>query len=246
MKSDNLKLIGLLRNVMDDATTKIQLSRDISDIPAAMVKRLCFSKREDWMVFGSCLYTFEDAEMAIRGYFDTAESRHSRDFEYLRLFGFLNAVYLQLGAIDRLCGIVGVDGKKSVIRDLRAHELIRCRNMLASHTVAYMSKGAIQSITIEQISLGGTGATFMVNETDERKYANFKELYASWVCQTRDALGAVIRKFIEIIYSTSAEKKSDYLGRLDGLIDSKGQLGRMGNWFAHADWSLFHLPLEMI
>lgn len=217
MQPDNLEFIALIREVMDDATTKIQLAQDVKDVPAAMVKRLHFSRREDWMVFGSCLYTFEDAAMAIRGYFATAGESQGRDHEYLRLFGFLNACYLQLGSLERLCTIVHVVNKNDIVGTLRDHELIQCRNMLASHTVAYRTGEFTHSITIEQISLGGTSATFMVNETDERRHCSFETIHLSWAQETRAILDAVVRQFIGTVYKPNAVKQAEYLNRLDEL-----------------------------
>lgn len=199
---------------MTDATTKIQLSQDDIDIPTAMANRLRFSQREDWMVFGSCLYTFEDAAMAIRGYFATSKNDHDKDFEYLRLFGFLNACYLQFGALERLCAIIGIENKKALISLVREHDLLQCRHMLASHTTAYHTGDSTHSITIEQVSLGGTSATFIVNETLKRRHVNFSELYDSWAMTTRTLLDSVIRKFIMVIYKSSPEKQAEYLDRL--------------------------------
>ena len=210
----NLKLIGLLRDVMVDATGKIRGSDGIEDIPSAMADRLRFSKREDWFLFGSCLYTFEDAEMAIRGYFSTAGGGHEKDFEYLRLFGFLNATYLQLGALDALCGITKIENKKQVINKLKDHEMIRYRNMLASHTVRCKAEDSIWSITIEQVSLGGTGAVFWVNEIDERRTCSFGSTFVDWAEDTGLVLRAIAEKFIGTVFKTAIEKKTEYLNRL--------------------------------
>jgi hypothetical protein len=183
-----------------------------------MANRLRFSQREDWMVFGACLYTFEDAAMAIRGYFATLKNDHDKDFEYLRLFGFLNACYLQFGALERLCAIIGIENKKAIISKVREHDLIQCRHMLASHTTAYDAGNSTQSITIEQVSLGGISATFIVNETLERKHVDFSKLYDSWATTTRILLYSIIRKFVMVIYKSSREKQAEYLGRLEETL----------------------------
>ncbi len=217
MVPENVDMIQLLRDVMSNATTGIQLADGIKDIPAAMAKRLHFPKREDWMAFGSCLYTFEDAAMAIRGYFATAASGLGCDHEYLRLFGFLNACYLQLGAVDQLCKVVGVPNSKAIIGELRKHEIIECRNMLASHTVAYKSEGVTHSITIEQRNLGGTGAIFMVNEKFERRQCSFTEMHQSWVVETRRVLREIVRKFIMTAYKPNPQKQNEWLARLNAI-----------------------------
>ncbi|MBI4000948.1 MAG: hypothetical protein HY348_04100 [Nitrospira defluvii] len=161
--------------------------------------------------------------MGIRGYFSTCNGVGDRDFEYLRLFGFLNACYLQVGAVERLCAIVNIHGKKTIVGDLRSYELIQCRNMLASHTVAYKVGDSVQSITIEQCSLGRAGATFIINETGERRLCSFRELYSSWAKAVRSALIAIVTKFIKTVFKTNADRRAEHLATLSVLVGAAAE-----------------------
>jgi len=214
-------LINLLREIMIDATNNVRNRRQKADICLALAERLKFEKREQWMIFGSCLYTFEDATMAIRAYFNTKDIDSDTDFQYLRLFGFLNATYLQLEAIKQLVEIVKLADKNRHIDKLKHHDIISTRHMLASHTLSCIGDNIngkdIYSITIEQVSLRGINVTFRVNELNEKRHINFYQLYSSWQDYIGDIMIEIIKKFVNTVFKTNKDRISYYNEKLSKM-----------------------------
>jgi hypothetical protein len=205
---------------MIDATSKVAFkSRNNGEDPSiVLAKRLKFEKPEYWMAFGSCLYTYTDSSMAIRGFFKLSKNNSDVDLNYLKLFGFLNAVYLQLGSIKKLMEVVKLPNKTMIEKNLKKHEIIHARNILASHTLDYLEGENIpNTFTIHQYSIEGHGVTFMNNTTLSLISYNFDILFDSWINESRNILILIIRKFIKSIYKPNQEKIKHYETRLVNL-----------------------------
>ena len=56
---------------------------------------------------------------------------------YLRLYGVLNAIYLQLGGIIDLMKLFNIREQKQIEKQLKSLEIIEFRNKVGSHTTKY-------------------------------------------------------------------------------------------------------------
>ena len=129
---------------------------------------------------------------------------------YLKLFGFLNAVYLQIGSILKLVEIIKLPNKRKIEKTFKGHDLICARNMLVSHTLDYLEEGSLNSFTIQQCSIGGHGVKFMNNKTRDLITFNFDDMFVSWKNETKNILILIIKKFLKV-YINHVQKKSNIM-----------------------------------
>lgn len=114
-----------------------------SHTPESILKRLKFQKPSDSLRVRSCLDLIEDTESSICYYLTYGlkkyTSRPNRDVgeQYLKLYGILNAVWLQAHSIVELCEIFKVPEKETIKKSLLSHQIIYLRNIAGSHTVPF-------------------------------------------------------------------------------------------------------------
>ncbi|RXQ87258.1 hypothetical protein EO244_16590 [Ancylomarina salipaludis] len=107
-------------------------------------KRLKVEFEFDAKRIRSCIDLIQDTEGAIFSFSEYGLQKFSfnnvnGDGElYLRLYGILNAIYLQLNSIIELYDVLKIPGKKKVINRFKELEIYEIRNVVASHTVNYM------------------------------------------------------------------------------------------------------------
>jgi hypothetical protein len=108
-----------------------------------MIRRYKFQNIGDDTKLRSCVDLLEDTENAIINF---CEYQLNTDFvnddlgeRYLRLYGILNAVYLQIHAIIEIAEIVKYPFKKKIFNALSNHKIFELRNIAASHMVNYKS-----------------------------------------------------------------------------------------------------------
>jgi hypothetical protein len=105
------------------------------------MKRLKFQKQTDWKRYRASTDLFEDTESAIIEAFKYQLGRLDRrnDFgeRYLRLYGILNAVYLQIGALNSIANLLNFPSIENAMSEFRALPIYKLRNIAGAHTVNY-------------------------------------------------------------------------------------------------------------
>jgi hypothetical protein len=140
----------------------------------------------------SCLDLIQDTESAIEEFakfglqkFEFSKLNGNGEM-YLRLYGILNAIYLQMQSIIELFEVLKIPGKKSAINQFKNLKVYEIRNIAGAHTVNYLDN--------ENISPEGFKKNFFrlthisVTTKSEGMYAvdgfhNIRELnlYASFI-----------------------------------------------------------------
>ena len=102
-------------------------------------KALKFENINDSYLLESCSDLIEDTDFAIQEFLvNGLETKLKSQGElYLRLYGVLNAVYLQINAIIELVEIFKIPNKNEIISEFKDLEIYKLRNMVGSHTVNY-------------------------------------------------------------------------------------------------------------
>ena len=111
-------------------------------------KNLKFDRISDWKKFRACIDLFEDSEYAIiSGYMYQLGDleNQNRDFgeKYVRLYGILNAVYLQISSIIGLARLLKYPNPKELERKFKKLSIYQLRNIAGSHTVNFELSGEI-------------------------------------------------------------------------------------------------------
>lgn len=157
----------VLLYVYDFIPVKSGLTNEEYDIE--IIKKLKFSNIRDNERLRSCIDLIEDTECAIVEYYTDGlcVKQNSLGEKYLRLYGILNAVSLQIEAIIELIELFKVPNKKTLKKDLKALKISQIRNKIGSHTVKYIDnttgKEVIDSYRVTQTSLSKSGRKIAIS-----------------------------------------------------------------------------------
>lgn len=105
-------------------------------------KRLKFQKDTDWKKFRASIDLLEDTELALRSAFayqlgDLNNNNDDFGEIYLRLYGVLNAVYLQMAAYEEISTLINYKSRKDIKKSFRKLDIYQLRGMAGAHTVNY-------------------------------------------------------------------------------------------------------------
>src|ERR1035437_2622593 len=105
----------------------------IDEIDTKIKKKLKFQYECDILRFRSCIDLIEDTENAIIHFsnygLEKYTSKIGKDFGeiYIKLYGVLNAIYLQINAIIEIHEICKIPNKNKVVRDFKSHSIFELR-----------------------------------------------------------------------------------------------------------------------
>jgi hypothetical protein len=148
------KYVDLIRKALDSVACKI----DGPGFLQKLEKKLGFEEEHSWAFLTSSLDLIEDTEKAKENFYKyhlAGPTKYDDVGEkYLRLYGILNAVFLQRNAVFKLGEIFRTinESKKASILNLR---IIKLRNIVASHATDYHDKesGKHKTFMLARISL---------------------------------------------------------------------------------------------
>ncbi len=130
-----------------------------------------------WNILLNAIYVLQDTELAKKTFLSfgiEGPCKHKDAGErYLRLYGILNAMYLQKNALLNLIEIFKLKNKKSLIEKLDSMKIIKLRNKAASHSSNYLqnkSKDKITLYEIHQNNLKSDIVTLCCNQNDFEDY----------------------------------------------------------------------------
>jgi len=107
-------------------------------------KKLKFAKKSDPLGLRSCIDLIEDTEQAIIYFCKYGLQKFDRKINhdlgemYLKLYGILNAIYLQADAIIELYELLKVKEKGKIRNQLKSLEIFEIRNIVAAHTTTFI------------------------------------------------------------------------------------------------------------
>lgn len=165
--------------------------RGESNIEKKFQKRLRLQNDTDWKKYQACVDLLVDCDYAIIDVYEygLSVSASSNVGEmYLRLYGILNAVYLQIGALKGLSNLLNYNIHEVLGIKLEELEVYRFRNIIGAHTIDYLYDESFNerqtgqkkktSFRITQTSLSKYGGHIMaIDENNNILYFNlFKSL----------------------------------------------------------------------
>lgn len=185
-------LLGILRysNVKTYKNEAEQIKR--------LTKRLKFENSYDFDLYRACIDQMEDAQYAINEFIENGLAvkgdRHGE--MYLRLYGVLNACYLQVGVITDFLRLFKFKNQKEIRLELNELKAIRLRNKIASHTTSYIDKdNNFNYFKVSQSSLSkDANRILIVRSNKEANYINLLDLIIEFTKSIELYLEQIIEK----------------------------------------------------
>lgn len=187
------------------------------------------NKSEDWSFICTALDVIGDTTQAINNFLEFGLEGNTDGNDpgekYLRLYGVLNATYLQQFALVNLYKKSNLFKPKDVIKKMEKLEIYNLRNKLGAHSNDYENdQGILESYVIIQISLKGYLFEYMNNDTSEREWVNLKKCLEEHLRLAIDLLDKVYDKSIKTIHKGEDSKKEEHLNILSKLRKLKKEM----------------------
>lgn len=138
----------------------------------SLTKKLKFEKVTDFELLRACIDLLEDTQYAITEVYqfglETKSNSHGE--KYLRLYGVLNATYLQYGAIIDLIRLFNLPNQKEIKSSLKSSKIIELRNKIGSHTTNYSipnTKKETNFFKLSQSSISTLGDNLLIVGKDD-------------------------------------------------------------------------------
>lgn len=196
-------LLGILRysNVKTYPTEEEQTKH--------LTKRLKFKNLDDFELYRACIDQMEDAQYAINEFKENglAISGKSVGEMYLRLYGVLNACYLQVGVMTDLLRLFNFQNLKEIRFELSELDAIQLRNRIASHTTNYVDKNNNFSyFKVSQSSLNkNANRILIIGSNQGTEYINLNDFVINFTKTVELYLEQIVDKEL---YSRSFKKEA--------------------------------------
>lgn len=214
LKNQSNKFIytnGVLLGVLRYVPVKRKEGEDYDE---NLRKAFKFEKLGGDKTMRSCIDVIEDTEWAIIEFFTNGlcieREQIAHGEKYLRLYGILNAVYIQFLAILELMELLKVPDKSSWSKKLKALKVHDVRNKLASHTANFKSGDEITSFKLVHVSLDKWGRSIaIVPDSKNEKYEeiNLVKIITEYNDQTEILLDLICQKAIKSLFRNDGEHR---------------------------------------
>lgn len=195
------------------------------EVDGRIKNKLKFQYECDSLRFRSCIDLIDDTENAII-YFSTfglekfsAKANKNLGELYLKLYGILNAIYLQMNAIIQLHEICKIPNKKSITDEFHNHDIFELRNIVGAHTPDFEDKSDYMpqklkqnSYRITQMNLNAKGNNLhAIDSFYNLKEFNLYELVMSYNALAEIILYSGCNDYLSRIFRNSISKKIELL-----------------------------------
>jgi hypothetical protein len=161
--SDNNEI---LRRYAEEFRELVNARVDQGAGPPADLLRL--NDHRDWNFVCVAMDVIEDACLAIKNFLDFSldgPTKYENTGErYLRLYGLLNAVYIQQQALVELYKIMGCHSPSDVSNEFRKLRITEVRHQLASHGVNYQNPASRNKQAFVPVRFGLSGYRCSISE----------------------------------------------------------------------------------
>jgi len=217
------KCAMLLLSCLNWGYSNVRASNE--EIETKIKKKLKFQHECDILRFRSCIDLIEDTENAIIYFSEYGLAKYSpktgKDLGemYLKLYGILNAIYLQINTIIEIYEICKIPDKKNIIEHFRSHGIFELRNIMGAHTSNFEDKSNYMppnfnrnSFRITQMQLNAKGHNLhAVDSFKNVKEFNLYELVMSYNTLSEKILYDGCNEYMDRIFRNSLSKKKELL-----------------------------------
>jgi len=203
------------------------------DFEDAFKRRLGFQSSTDWKKFRACVDLLEDTEYAIESAFqfqlgDLSIKNNDHGELYIRLYGILNAVYLQSKAFVEISKLLHYPNPKLIDKSFKELKIYKLRGIAGSHTVDYehdletkKQYPKIKNITtfrILQVTLSKTGKNICaIDENNISFEFNLLDVLSEYEKLATNYLIKLIRHSIDKLVHKKVDKL-EMQNRLDIML----------------------------
>ncbi len=221
--------LTILEKYADAFRDMVNEKNRVSDKSVKELLRL--NKEEDWAFICTAMDIVSDALLAIDNFLkyglDGPTKFNDIGEKYLRLYGLLNATYIQQKALINLYKLNNVPNPSEIKKKVEKLKIMVVRHKLASHSVDYINHdhGLIETYIPVRATLMGFNCEFMNNETLEWEKLNLKEAVEDHLLMMTHISDQIYEKSITTFFKGYQNKQRESKKRLEYLrLESQGHV----------------------
>lgn len=185
---------------------------------------LRLNKPEDWNYILASEDILEDSNTAISNFlkFGVSGPTKYNDLgeKYLRLYGVLNAAYLQQQAILNLYRFFQCPNPKELRQQFNSLQVIELRHKLASHSANFddQNSGNMHVFVPVRIELGDFKISYFNHHNDDYSTADLKktiEEHLKLMCETYIK---IVEKSVSTTYKSNPEKITEIMDKVNPFV----------------------------
>lgn len=222
-------LVDLLDSYVDEYRELVD--SNTSNSHETIRKSLRLNKEEDWAFICTAMDVVGSASLAITNFLsfglDGPTKYDDAGEKYLRLYGALNATYIQQQAVltlFKLNQVSNPDKAKEKIECLRVRDV---RHKLGAHSNEYLNRDANkkESYVLTRLTLAGFNCEFLNNETSEHTMVDLKSDIEEHLKLMVELLDETYEKAIGTFHKGNQKKQHEFKDKLKDLrIEKEGGL----------------------
>lgn len=219
-----------LRELINSQVLRTGSDKSSKPVIQQIKDRIKISKDEDWGFLCTAIDTIRDATYAIENFIkykiDGPTKYDNYGEKILRLYGFLNAVYVLQNAIKSLFSVFGLSKREEVNKIFDDLEIIQLRHKLASHNAIYLSKSGLKdSFYPYDLRPDSHEIKYVANNKNDFNKVNLIEILDIFFEKVLECLDLIYSKCIIRLYRTGREKRKEFEENLEHLrIEKSGGL----------------------
>ncbi|WP_224772856.1 hypothetical protein, partial [Pelagicoccus enzymogenes] len=212
MNLDWAELLCKINDMFVNLTREKIFKKETNDFKKHVRSCLKLNDESDWNYILASEDILEDSNAAIQNFLKFGISGPTKYDElgekYLRLYGLLNAVYLQQNALLSLAKFFQHPNYSKMREDLESLQIRRIRNQLGAHSVDFFEEEGFpnRAFVPVRISLEDFHVEFFEHTKDEMHKADLKESIEEHLKLASHVYLDVIEKSIRTIYKNNPEK----------------------------------------
>lgn len=184
---------------------------------------LRLNKGEDWGFICTAMDIVGDASLAIRNFLHFGLNGPTKYEEigerYLRLYGVLNATYIQQQAILNLYKLMNVPDIKDAKKKLESLRIREIRHKVGAHSNDFLNKstGKLESYVPVRICLSHFNCEYINNENLKVERDDLKESLKEHLELMIELIDKIYEKTVKTIYKSNEKKVKELNMKLQNL-----------------------------
>lgn len=186
-------------------------------------KALKLHSEADWSFVCAAMDVVGDASLAIENFLRFGLNGPSRYEDigerYLRLYGMLNAAYVQQQAVLQLYRLMNCPNPKAVRANFDGLEVRTLRHQLASHSLDCFDRGtgSMRAFVPVRLSLDGYTCTVAEARADQGRKFKLDEALDAHCKAVIDVIDVIYEKSIRTLFKGQMNRLKEFQKKLEGL-----------------------------
>lgn len=214
MPSAKIDAVGFFnekyRELVNEKAGKADSERETFD---EYIKRsLKLKSADDWGVLCASMDVIDDSLLGIGNFLrfgiDGPTKYGDVGEKYIRLYGALNATYLQQQAVINLYKISNTDSPKSAQEKINSLLIRTIRHKIGAHAVDYENKheDVTESFVPVRFTLGGMACGYYNNRTLKQETVNLQDAIVEHLDLMANLYATLYEKSVRTIYKSNPDK----------------------------------------